>query len=350
MSRLAIYAGWKHGTSMSAVCEWIDRRSAFAWLNDGDAAIMRNGGDDPSCRQASRCIRLCKGAKMSRDDRGGNGGHGGRKRYLPALVIWLAFETVAVGLWLGLGNAFYLFNFTYIGTCLGVGLALFTRGWKHARRFVMFAVGLYMLVYLGFIQGENMQIEGFWYYLLLGVLEGATIHYLIAKIAGPVLFGRGWCGYACWTAAFLELLPWKKSPGRKSKLGAVRYVVCVASLVVVAAGLAFGLIDEHVMFVAFIVGNAAYYAVGIALAAALHDNRAFCKYVCPVGVLMKPAAHISLMHVTCDHAKCVECGACLRACPMDVDVLDDSRSRRNATECILCLECVKACPKGALKL
>jgi polyferredoxin len=33
---------------------------------------------------------------------------------------------------------------------------------------------------------------------------------------------------------------------------------------------------------------------------------------------------------------------------MDVDMLDDSRKRRNGTECILCLECVKACPKKAL--
>ena len=124
----------------------------------------------------------------------------------------------------------------------------------------------------------------------------------------------------------------------------------VASLVFVAAGMAFGLLDEQSMFIAFVAGNVAYYAVGIALAALLRDNRAFCKYVCPVGLLMKPAAHVSLMRVTCDHDKCVGCGACLRACPMDVDVLDDSRSRRNATECILCLECVKACKKGALKL
>ena len=269
---------------------------------------------------------------------------------LPAFVIWAVFEAVAVALWLALGNPFYLFNFSYIGTCLGVGLVLFTRGWKYARRFVMFAVGMYMLVYLGFVQGENMQIEGFWYYLLLGVLEGATIHYLVAKIAGPALFGRGWCGYACWTAAFLELLPWKKSPGRRPRLGRIRYAVLVASLVFVAAGMAFGLLDERAMFIAFVVGNAAYYAVGIALAALLRDNRAFCKYVCPVGLLMKPAAHVSLMRVTCDHDKCVGCGACLRACPMDVDVLDDSRSRRNATECILCLECAKACERGALKL
>ena len=85
-----------------------------------------------------------------------------KPNYLPAFVIWAVFEAVAVALWLGLGNPFYLVNFSYIGTCLGVGLILFTRGWKHARRFVMFAVGMYILIYLGFVQGENMQIEGFW--------------------------------------------------------------------------------------------------------------------------------------------------------------------------------------------
>lgn len=62
------------------------------------------------------------------------------------------------------------------------------------------------LVYLGFLCRENMQIEGFWYYLFLGVFEAATIHYVVAKIFGPLLFGRGWCGYACWTAMVLDLL------------------------------------------------------------------------------------------------------------------------------------------------
>lgn len=40
----------------------------------------------------------------------------------------------------------------------------------------------YMPVYLGIIRGENMQIEGFWYYLFTGVFEAATIHYAVAKI------------------------------------------------------------------------------------------------------------------------------------------------------------------------
>ena len=47
--------------------------------------------------------------------------------------------------------------------------------------------------------------------------------------------------------------------------------------------------------------------------------------------------------------KCVHCGKCLKACPMDVQVNCDARSRKNGTECILCYECVKACPVKALR-
>ena len=115
-------------------------------------------------------------------------------RYVPSMMLFLLFEAVAVTLWLTKDNLFYLLNFSYIGGCLGVGTALFTAGERYARRFVQLAVGSYMLIYLGVISREIMQIEGFWYYLFLGVFEAATIHYAVAKIFGPLLFGRGWRG------------------------------------------------------------------------------------------------------------------------------------------------------------
>ena len=92
-----------------------------------------------------------------------------------------------------------------------------------------------MLVYLGLISNENMQIEGFWYYLFLGVFEAATIHYVVAKILGPLLFGRGWCGYACWTAMILDLLTYKKPENLRKKLGYIRYIMFLVSLLFVGA-------------------------------------------------------------------------------------------------------------------
>lgn len=273
------------------------------------------------------------------------------RKYLPSQIIFGIFEAVAIALWLSKDKLFYLFNFTYIGGFLALGLALYARKYKYARQVVQLGVGLYMLVYLGLICNENMQIEGFWYYLFLGVFEAATIHYVVAKIFGPLLFGRGWCGYACWTAMVLDFLPYKQPKEPRKKLGFLRYITFGLSLGFVSALFLLQVKHlEQIMFWSFLVGNALYYAAGIGLAFVFRDNRAFCKYLCPVTVFLKPASYFSLMRITVDKDKCVSCGKCKQVCPMNVDMLNPSRKRENGTECILCMSCVDACPKGAVKL
>lgn len=271
------------------------------------------------------------------------------KKYGIALLFLIIFETVAVTLWLAKDNNFYLFNFSYIGCSITLGVILLIKQHKHARRIVQLLVGLYMLIYLGFICGENMQIEGFWYYLFTGVFEAATIHYAVAKIFGPLVFGRGWCGYACWTAMILDFLPYKVPEQPRRKIGFIRYITFALSLFFVAALFLCQVGNpERIMFWSFLVGNILYYAVSIILAFAFKDNRAFCKYICPITVFLKPMSYFSLLRIKCDRDKCVSCGKCKRVCPMDVDITDNSRKRKNGTECILCMECVKNCPKKAL--
>ena len=273
-----------------------------------------------------------------------------KKNYF-ILVIWLIFESVALLLTYFTKNNFYFYNFSYIGTCLSVGIYLYSNKVKYARNVVQFAVGLYMLVYLGIICRENMQIEGFWYYLFLGVFEAAVIHYLVAKICGPIFFGRGWCGYACWTGMILDLLPYKVPQTERKKIGYIRYITFGISLIFVSLLFIFKVNDiEYIMFLSFIIGNVLYYLIGILLAFLFKDNRAFCKYICPVTVFLKPASYFSVMRIKCDKDKCISCGKCKRNCPMNVDMLDNSRKRKNGNECILCLKCASECPKKALHL
>ena len=273
------------------------------------------------------------------------------QRYAPSILMLAVFETVGVALWLAKGNLFYLGNFSYIGASIALGLFLFERKARWARRVVQFLVGAYMLVFLGLYRRENMQIEGFWYYLFLGVFEAATIHYAVAKIFGPLLFGRGWCGYACWTAMILDLLPYKIPQGPRKRFGFFRCVLFIASLLFVGALFLLRAPNlEQIMFWSFIIGNLFYYALGIGLALVLKDNRAFCKYICPITVFLKPASYYAYLRIHNDEQKCIHCGKCKQVCPMEVDMTDNARTRCNGTECILCLNCIEACPKQALHL
>ena len=83
------------------------------------------------------------------------------KKYLLPIIIFFVFETIAVTLCFTQDNLFYLFNFSYLGISISLGVFLFVKKYRYARRITQLLVGLYMLVYLGVIGHENMQIEGF---------------------------------------------------------------------------------------------------------------------------------------------------------------------------------------------
>ena len=273
------------------------------------------------------------------------------KVYYVPICFWLLFEIIAITLWLTQDNIFYLFNFSYIGTSLSAALLLFVKKKKQYRTVSQISVGLYMLVYLGIICNENMQIEGFWYYLFLGVFEAAVIHYFVAKIFGPLIFGRGWCGYACWTGMVLDFLPYKKPEMPRKNISFIRYIVFAASFLFISSLFLLNVANiEKIMLWTFILGNIIYYIVGILLAFTFKDNRAFCKYICPITIFLKPISYFSLLRVKSDKNKCISCNKCKKICPMNVDMTNNSRKRKNATECILCMSCINECPKKALHL
>ena len=309
------------------------------------------------------------------------------KKYTLMVISLVLFYSIAVGFWLLFHQIFYLYNFAIIGTSIGVSLGLWPilpRNKKHiARKLCQVLVGGYMFiglglgfVYIGFgvIRPENMQIEGFWFLLLGGVFAASVMHYTIAKLAGPFLFGRTWCGWACWTAVILDVLPWHKSPGRlHPRWGFARYVIFLLS-----AGLVFllvyaghytarstaGIIDltgkihldfvyKNLFFIPefwwFAAGNLVYYLAGFVLAAVLKDNRAFCKYVCPITAFLKIGAHFAILRIMASEG-CTGCGKCESLCPMDVRITEYVRTgtRVTSTECILCMTCVNSCPRKVL--
>jgi ferredoxin-type protein NapH len=275
-------------------------------------------------------------------------------------ILLVIFGVIAVLFWQVKGDIFFLFNFGYIGMAIFVGLGLYTilpRQKKPVgRRVAQILVGAYMLGFLGFIVKENMQLEGFFFYLVAGIFGGSVIHYLVAKIFGPVIFGRGYCGWACWTAAVLDLLPYKRNKqGRVSpRWEGLRYVHFAVSLGLVLAviyGLGYETQRQTMREVYWLMGgNAFYYASALVLAVVMHDNRAFCKYLCPITAVLKVTSRFAMLKISGDASKCTDCGACAKACPMDIDipryVLNGERVL--STECIFCNTCVSTCPENVL--
>ena len=66
--------------------------------------------------------------------------------------------------------------------------------------------------------------------------------------------------------------------------------------------------------------------------------RPFCKWICPLGAFYALFNRVSLFQMKVDQDKCVSCGACAKACKMDVDVTKSP----NHSECIRCGMCMKA--------
>lgn len=72
--------------------------------------------------------------------------------------------------------------------------------------------------------------------------------------------------------------------------------------------------------------------------------RPFCRYICPLGAIYSVFNPISVFKYRVDKEKCTNCGACLRACKMQVNPVGNI----NNPECIRCGHCKSVCPEGAI--
>ncbi len=72
--------------------------------------------------------------------------------------------------------------------------------------------------------------------------------------------------------------------------------------------------------------------------------RPFCKYLCPLGGLYGLFNPVAFYRFKVDPEKCTGCGACKKACRMDIPAY----LTPNSIDCIRCGDCKRACPHGAI--
>ncbi len=277
------------------------------------------------------------------------------------VLIMLALWAGALIFWHNGGDLLAALMLAYIGLFAGAGIGVYIAlpalkrpSW---RRVIMFLMGTLLLLLALLTDHGNMQLEGLFFGVLTGFANYIVLHYALAKIVGPLVFGRIWCGWACWFGMIFDLLPYTNSryrvPGR---WGLLRYLHFASSLLLVLL-LWFGFSYQEGAFgptglLWFIAGLALYYLLGIGLALAMKDNRAFCKYLCPLAVLLKTGSRFALVKIAGEASRCDRCNACQELCPMNIRVQDYilNGERVLSTECTLCQTCINVCPHDVLRL
>ena len=215
----------------------------------------------------------------------------------------------------------------------------------------------------------------------LGAIQtvGGTASYGFSFYAGGfllllgVLWGRLACGFLCPFGLFQELLA--KVPLPRKKLYAPLLYLKYLMLLVFVLGLPlFFMLTEGIGPPAFcqyicpagtleaalplLLTHPEYreaagglFALKAAILAAvliacMSVPRFFCRALCPLGAIYGLMNPLSICRLHLDKSRCISCGACQRACPMDID----PRTQTNSPECIRCGACQNACPQQALHL
>jgi ferredoxin len=178
----------------------------------------------------------------------------------------------------------------------------------------------------------------------------------LALIANKII-----CGWACPFGALQELLytlpvlrKWKQWKAPFLVTNTIRAVLFVLMLL-----LLFGIIGDRRGFVLyhylnpFNLFNFDFEEVPIlltivfALLFAFFMYRPFCTLICPFGFLSWIAERISLKKIRIDKEKCTECGACVKACPLEAA---KGRVEGNifTADCFSCARCLNVCPSDAI--
>lgn len=292
----------------------------------------------------------------------------GFKAYAAApLMMIVLYVLASVSFWLIFRDKGTVVFFIILAVIFIAGMGLYAvvplKAKNAVRITTLFLISALLFGLACILGRQNFQIEGFFFYLLTGTFGGVMVHFIVGKIAGPLLTGRTWCSWGCWTLMVLDLLPFKKSEGwKQGSSNTVKYLhaaLSLASVAVMVFVFGYAIHDPHQApdqpgtmraLSWFLLGNGFYYVAGIALAIPLKDNRAFCKYLCPVSVLLKGSSLFSVLRIKGDKQKCARCNTCVEHCPFNIDIPRylEQGTRVKSTECVMCMRCVAVCPESAL--
>jgi cytochrome c oxidase accessory protein FixG len=203
-----------------------------------------------------------------------------------------------------------------------------------------------------YLFGQTLRIEELYLALLFSLV--LTLGFLLVTM----VLGRVWCGWFCPQTTLSDLAEWfaarlgLQNKKAQEKAGFVQRVILQLSYLflagLVSANLLWYFIAPQVFFPKLISGQLHYATWVCLLLVALIVyldlalvRRLMCSDFCPYGrfqTALADQATLALNLPASELERCIECGSCVRACPMGIDI-----RRGYQVECINCGRCLDAC-------
>ncbi len=234
---------------------------------------------------------------------------------------------------------------------------------RTAHRLVRNGFLLVVLVWLGWTAGAQLStihvinyVTAPFHHMDIGFYLAEPLIVIIAgyTLVAVLLIGRGaFCGWLCPFGALQELLAqmsralgvpqWNPPAALEKRLWLGKYIAAAAVLLLVTTQIdASGATLEIEPFKTAITSNFTrawpyvFYA-GALLAIGLFSERAYCRFLCPLGGVLALLDRLHLLNLLKRRPECGSpCHLCERACP--VRAISPS-GKINTAECFQCLDC-----------
>ena len=241
------------------------------------------------------------------------------------------------------------------------------RTWSRISLMLLMTIHLVTWYALGIHAVGSIGIEALFSGLSRGILNAGFVFWMLVLLS-VLLFGRAFCGWFCWFGGYLDLVEWGIGDKLKVKLPRTMplYLAVIPFMSLFAkvygsllanwlkgipATFTFNLADTEpwggqqtglsILITFVLYGPVLLYFFG---------RHAWCRYLCPIGALLKVFNRIGIGKVRLVSKDCNGCGKCNRVCEMQVDVLGNLKDQGQivSSDCVRCLKCTDECPMGAI--
>jgi polyferredoxin len=240
---------------------------------------------------------------------------------------------------------------------LAAGYVLFFKKITSKRRFLAQLLVVFLLGFILSVHFSPMHIfscalvdffiDGFF------ALKNSFINILII-VTAMIIFNKCICSWVCHFGAFQEILFFLSKRIKKYKLSfwltnSIR-IVCFFLILFLAVGWGLDLVCAVDPFYIFspreMFLGSGFMSVFIVILS-FFVYRPWCQLFCPFGLIGWLLEKISIFKIRVNHKKCIDCGACINACPTQTMVAILNKNKI-IPDCWSCGCCLNSCPTKAI--